>query len=208
MRRSFWTPLLIGLAVVGGLLVLPSYFVKLDPLIVLRTTVLDWAMILGAVALVIGVLNLGRVHWSKIRTHQPGNGYSLVVLISLLITVVVMGIDGATGSWTMLIYEHVLLPIETSLMAILAIVLLFALGRMVYHRANPFTLIFAVFALFFMGSAFFVTGFRFPLITELRDWFVQSLAVAGTRGILLGVALGTIATGLRVLMGADRPYGG
>jgi hypothetical protein len=25
---------------------------------------------------------------------------------------------------------------------------------------------------------------------------------------LLGVALGTIATGLRILMGADRPYGG
>jgi len=33
-------------------------------------------------------------------------------------------------------------------------------------------------------------------------------AVAGARGILFGVALGTVATGLRVLMGADRPYGG
>jgi hypothetical protein len=30
--------------------------------------------------------------------------------------------------------------------------------------------------------------------------------LAGVRGILLGVALGTIATGLRVLMGAERPY--
>jgi hypothetical protein len=32
--------------------------------------------------------------------------------------------------------------------------------------------------------------------------------MAGARGILLGVALGTVATGLRILIGADRPYGG
>jgi len=32
--------------------------------------------------------------------------------------------------------------------------------------------------------------------------------MAGIRGILMGVALGSIATGLRILMGADRPYGG
>jgi hypothetical protein len=30
--------------------------------------------------------------------------------------------------------------------------------------------------------------------------------MAGARGILLGVALGTVATGLRVLLGIDRPY--
>ena len=31
-------------------------------------------------------------------------------------------------------------------------------------------------------------------------------ALAGTRGIILGVALGTVVTGLRLLMGIDRPY--
>jgi hypothetical protein len=32
-------------------------------------------------------------------------------------------------------------------------------------------------------------------------------ATAGARGLLLGVALGAIATGLRVFLGFDRPYG-
>jgi len=32
--------------------------------------------------------------------------------------------------------------------------------------------------------------------------------VAGARGILLGVSLGVIATGVRILIGSDRPYGG
>jgi hypothetical protein len=42
----------------------------------------------------------------------------------------------------------------------------------------------------------------------LRSLLVQIPAVAGARGVLLGVALGAIATGLRILMGVDRPYGG
>jgi len=47
-----------------------------------------------------------------------------------------------------------------------------------------------------------------PLLNGLRRWIAQVPAMAGARGILIGVALGTIATGLRVLIGADRPYGG
>jgi hypothetical protein len=47
-----------------------------------------------------------------------------------------------------------------------------------------------------------------PQLNWLRSAIVQIPAVAGARGILLGVALGTVATGLRLLMGVDRPYGG
>jgi hypothetical protein len=32
-------------------------------------------------------------------------------------------------------------------------------------------------------------------------------ALAGARGLLLGIALGVVATGLRVLLALDRPYG-
>ena len=43
-------------------------------------------------------------------------------------------------------------------------------------------------------------------IQNLR-WGV-GLPVAGARGILLGIALGSLTAGLRILMGADRPYSG
>jgi uncharacterized membrane protein len=44
---------------------------------------------------------------------------------------------------------------------------------------------------------------EFPVI---KDWILNVPTLAGIRGILLGVALGTIATGLRILIGADRSY--
>ena len=43
---------------------------------------------------------------------------------------------------------------------------------------------------------------------SVNTFLSQGLAAGGARGILIGVALGTITTGLRILMGFDRPYGG
>jgi hypothetical protein len=44
------------------------------------------------------------------------------------------------------------------------------------------------------------------------DWiilqFVNMFSSGGARGLLIGVALGTLLTSLRVLFGIDRPYGG
>jgi hypothetical protein len=63
-------------------------------------------------------------------------------------------------------------------------------------------------ALVILGSATLPFG-DVPLIgTTVRPWVTQVLALGGARGILIGVALGTLTTGLRVLFGIDRPYGG
>jgi hypothetical protein len=50
-------------------------------------------------------------------------------------------------------------------------------------------------------------GFQiWPDLPLVKDWLLQVLGMAGLRGILLGVALGTVAAGLRLLLGQDRPY--
>ncbi len=41
---------------------------------------------------------------------------------------------------------------------------------------------------------------------DLRAWVLEVPGTAGARGILLGVALGAIATAFRILLGMDRPY--
>ena len=46
-------------------------------------------------------------------------------------------------------------------------------------------------------------GFR-----SLRDWFIEVPVSAGARGILIGVGLGTLMVGVRVLTGQDRAIRG
>ena len=101
------------------------------------------------------------------------------------------------------------MPIEISLIAVLAIVLVIMAARLLGRRPNTFSIIFLLtVVIVLLGSVpLYHFGSSAPL-TTLRGLAVNLLAVGGMRGLLLGVALGTIATGLRVLMGADRPYGG
>jgi hypothetical protein len=48
-------------------------------------------------------------------------------------------------------------------------------------------------------------------IEALQGFVLQAAGMfssGGARGLLIGIALGTLLTGLRILFGIDRPYGG
>jgi type IV secretory pathway VirB2 component (pilin) len=196
------------IAVGSGVLVLLGYFLP-GPFSGIQSVLLQWAIILAAFALLLGIINLVLVHLKKIRTKQPGSIYSIVLLLSLVLTVIVVSISGPTGFWSLWIFNTFQVPVEVSLLAVLAIVLVYAGARLLRRRPKWYTVLFIVTALVvLLGSApLFMLG-EFGPLSALRAWLSQVPAIAGARGLLLGVALGTIATGLRILMGLDRPYGG
>lgn len=206
-QRSLQAPLLIGIAVITGVVVLLAYFV--DILAPVRTILLDWALLLTAVALLLGVWNLFRRHWRTLRSDQPGKVNSLVMIISLVATLIVTLVFGLSSAQALWVYQYVLVPVESSLLALLTVVLIYAIGRMFYRKLGFFSAVFAITVLFLLATTFFMSGAgSFPGLREARGWLLQTWVTAGSRGVLLGVVLGTLATGLRVIMGFDRPYGG
>ena len=206
----------VVIAIVSGLLVLLGYFLPKTKFFgYLGGKMLQWAIFLAAFAMLVGILNLVSVHLKKISTRQRGAAYSAVLLLALVLTLILVSLDLATGSngpagfWSLWLFNSIQIPIEISLLALLAIVLALTAARMLGRRPNTFTVIFLLtVVIVLLGAApLYLVGEVLPLNT-LRGWATNLLAVGGARGLLLGVALGTIATGLRVLMGADRPYGG
>ena len=197
-----------AIAVASGLFVLLGYFFP-GPFGGIQSVLIGWAIILAAFALLLGIFNLAMVHWKKIGAKGPGNVYSIVLLISMVITIVVAGISGPTGSLTLWIFNYFQVPVEVGLLAILAIILVYAVARLLFHRPKWNTILFLVTVLLvLLGSAPLYFLGEVGLLSSIRNWLTQVPAVAGARGLLLGVALGTVATGLRILMGSDRPYGG
>ena len=95
-------------------------------------------------------------------------------------------------------------------MAVLAVTLIYASIHLLRRRLTLVSVIFLVTALLILlGSAPLPFLGNVPILSDLISPLVsQVFATAGVRGILLGVALGTLTTGLRILLGADRPYGG
>jgi hypothetical protein len=212
MRTNLRGSLFAAIAILGGVVVLLGYFVQLPLLVDLQVLFLRWAVILTSVLLLVGVLNLAQTHWRKVARQQSAGIYSLILLVSLFITIAALAIEklglfGASG-WSAWLLEYITIPVEGSLVAVLAIILIFAAARLFGRQLSLFSMVLIVTTLFVMVGTASLPGIDLPVLRAVRDWLVYIPASAGARGILLGVGLGTIATGLRVLMGSDRPYGG
>jgi hypothetical protein len=207
VNRRFRIPFMPAIAISFGLVVLLGYFLEIPLLTGLRDVFLRYALILAAVALVVGVANLASAHWRRIKTGMVNSEYSLVLLIALAITFSLAVILGPTDAWVSLIFNNILVPIEISLMAVLAVILVYASARVLHRRMNAYILIFLFTVIFILVITAPIPGLDLPFLAQVRAFISGVLAAAGARGLLLGVALGSIATGLRVLMGVDRPYG-
>ena len=198
-----------AVAMASGLIVLLGYFYPLEMLTQLRVMLTDWAVIIAAMAVLVGIANLIFVQMDKIRKREKNSMYGVLLILSLIAT---FGIGVALGPDNQLVrlaVDAVIVPVEASLMAILAVTLVYASIRLFRRRADVMTVIFLFIAVLFL-FAIAPTPFG-PLLGGLNDYILQVLSMfsrGGARGLLIGIALGTLLTGLRVLFGIDRPYGG
>lgn len=203
----FWA----GIAIIVGAVVLFGYFFTGTTLFSVRELLLQWATLLAAGAIFVGLLNLFTVHWNKVNDQTEGWPYSAILIFFFLVTLVLGIIFGPDFEVLILFFNYIQLPIEAALMALLAVMLVIAGFRIVSQRRDVISAI-------FIGTALLILLGNSPwllsndsgitrLLSSLRAWLAQVWAVGGARGILIGVALGATATGLRILFGADRPYG-
>ncbi len=201
-----WT----AVAMAFGGVVLAGYFVEWQTLQELRLLFMRWAILLSATALLLGILNLLAAHMHKVTQQETGWPYSALLIIILLGTLVLGLVFGPDNRVVLSLFEYIQLPVEATLMALLAVSLAVAGVRMVARRRDVYSLIFILTALLvLLGTAPwpFGGGGMTAYFGWLRNWLAQVWAAGAARGIVLGIALGAVATGLRVLLGADRPYG-
>lgn len=218
MNINFRLVIPAAIAAASGLLVLLGYFISpeqagaLSLLLVIRQYFLQIAVILVGAAVVVGVFNLSAVHWRKIQRQEKNTFYSILLLGALVVTFAAGLYDYVRGtlgdgqrSWLMILFNSIQIPVERSLMALLAVALVYAAARMLHWRKSGYSVLFVgVVLVVLLGTAMYL-----PVISDsLKPFITNVVAIGGVRGLLIGVALGTIATGLRVLLAADRPYGG
>lgn len=200
-------PSVIAIAV--SVFVLASVFLDIPLLDAIGTYFVDVAIVIAAFALFLGLLNVLRVHARKIRERQPGRMYSFVLLASMLV-VLAVGLPpypnqpaGPAQPVVQWIFEYIQAPIQATLSALLVFFVVTATYRL-FRMRNLESIVIGVVALVVLVGQ--VTVGLIPILGAIRDWILDVPAMAGVRGILLGVALGALLTGIRLLLGAERPY--
>ncbi len=149
------------------------------------------------------------VHWHKAVRKPDRDIFSAVFLIFFILTVGVGLVYRPSSPEFQNFVLTIQIPVESTLSAILAIVLAIASLRLLQRRRGVISILFLLSAVTFLllGSGLLVTGESTPFVKSIVA-FINLLPTAGARGILLGIALGSLVTGLRILLGADRPYRG
>jgi len=211
MRLFRTSALWAAVAAAIGVFVLLGYFVDFDFIQNIRLLFMQWAALLAAAALLVGLANLVQVHWRKLSLTDEGWIYSALLILAFLVTLILSLVFGPDSDIALFIFKNFQFPLEAGLMALLSVTLLLAGFRIVTRRRDAFSLLFLATAILVMlGTGPALGGTEGPVTVVLRDmraWISQVWSAGGARGIALGVALGATTTGLRVLLGADRPYG-
>jgi hypothetical protein len=224
----------IPLFIVGitGLVLIVSYFVP--PAASWGDEAMGWFNILAAVAFVLGGGNLIKLNLAKISARRPGWGYAAVTLAAFLATIFVglfkvgvppseefpafawAGAYKSEGSVFWWLFEYVLTPLNQTMFALLAFYVASAAFRSFRAKNAEATVLLATAFLVMLGrtaAGYWLTSgidADGPLaalrLESLADTAMTVFNLAGMRAIMIGIALGVIATSLKILLGVDRSY--
>jgi hypothetical protein len=200
----------VGLIVILGLL-LPEdleYIGFRDVVQDTTSVLLQLVTITIALTIVLGVLNLLGVHIGRIFRRREASTasplaalYSLVLLLSFALVVVSYARDRETS---MILLEKVQFPVEAALAGLLLFALVAGAFRMMRERVTWSATLFIVTLLLVLLSALPATNGE--TVQDVYEWLLDIPVTAGARGLLMGIALATLVTGVRVLIGIDRSY--
>lgn len=192
-------------AVLAAMVVLIGAFWPVSPLREIRAILLQWAMVLGGFAFLLAFLNLLRANLKRLQRKGRGRIPSLIIVLSALATAALvlweMFVVGDIGVWGQRLVDAILIPGESALLALTSVALLLAGLRALRTRRTVGSLIFMLVAILMLISTIPYAG----VIGDIAAWVDRVLATAGMRGLLMGVALGTLLAGIRAIF-VTRPY--
>lgn len=198
----------VVVALLCGVIVLLDYFITDATLDTVGGAMVTWVTILAAVAFLLGLLNLVRVHGGRIVRGAAGWPYSLALIGALLVTLLLglaPGSAGASDPALQWLFTYVYQPLNAAIFSLLAFYLATAAYRALRLRTPEAGGLLIAGVIVLLGQI--PLGAQiWDVLPQARTWLLAVISTAALRGIIIAAALGAILTGLRVLLGADRQY--
>lgn len=200
-----WLPL--KLVFVLGLFMVFQYFVPNDLSDKIYEYALDWTIIIGIFALILGLWSLLRVNVDKIKRKSENWQYAIVTLAGLFFMMIVGFFPGGgflTNYWYTHFFTYIMVPIQATMFSLLAFFIASAAFRA--FRARSLLASVLLLAAFVIMVRFMPMGPLSEPLSDLASWILKVPNLAAKRAIIIGIGLGIVATSLKVLLGIERSY--
>ena len=206
MKREI--PLIISMA--SGIFVLVGFFVPHPAIRATYDDIQQWVIIVVAFTYVLGMANLLRINMEQIQRRAQDWPYKVALVAGLLITMIVGFLDGThyldDGTKFSWIYNTFYSAMSATMFSLLAFFIASAAFRAFRVRTVE-ALLLALAAFILMLGRVPIGNVINPHLPIVADWLMEVPQNAAKRGILMGAALGVMATGFRVILGIERTYG-
>jgi hypothetical protein len=195
--------LLVALLILAAVTLLILEWLGVLPLGAALATGYQWLILLGGVALLLGVVNVAAMHLWRIQTGQRDWVLSLVLLAVLLavLTAGVISPAGASAPPLDWVFDAVVAPGQASLFALLVFFMAAAAFR--YLRLDrpggPWMLAGALLVL--LAQWPLLAQWLPPTFAAVVFWLLDGPVMAALRGLLLGSGIALLVIGLRLLLG-------
>ncbi|OGR68195.1 MAG: hypothetical protein A2081_02305 [Elusimicrobia bacterium GWC2_61_19] len=211
----------LAIVMVTGVLTLVSYYVPNKVSVNYIETLSQWENIVVAFAFLLGLISLFFSHYNKIKRHADGWGYSVFVFVGFLAMVLPAYLShgkqmtdaGLTPlGWS---FKFIYNALSGTMFAVLAFYIVSTAYRSFRIKSlQAFVLFVAAFILILgkvpLGQIIWssVLGWTGAGVDQVIEWIMQVPAVAGKRGIMIGISIGAIVTSLKIIFGIEKQYMG
>ena len=191
-------------AIFGILMVLEHFFPLPGAVTGINATLRSFVTVVSAAALMLGIVFLTISHVRTISDQRSGWHYSIIYIISLLITVGLgfMGVRNENFLW---IYNNLTSPIGAALYSLTCFYITSAAYR-VFRARNWNAAILLVCGFIVLMMLIPIGAVIFPPVVPIGEWLRSYPSSAGFRGMIMGTSLGIMGLGVRVMMGRQKEH--
>ena len=199
----------VAIAFICGVTVVIAYFFKIPFVQTLsQDYILKWQAVVAVFALGLGAVNIVRLHVKNVQKGEGARLYSLALLITFGVTILVGLVLGQSSASYKFIFDYINVPTGSAIFSLLA----FYIGTAAYRafRAkNAEAAILLLTGCIVMLGRVPIGAKILPFTPKWTAWIMSVLNVGGQRGLMVAGAIGFIAVSLRIIIGLERrSYGG
>ncbi len=190
-----------------GLLLLVDYFFEISTVKAAAAEVQNWGLIIAAFALAVAAVNLVRIHAARIAKGKLDSINSAILLGALLVTAISGIFFGTTSAAFDFMFQALMTPLAAAFFAMTAFHLASASYRAFRMKNAEAAVLLIAGILVMLGAAPIGEAIwsGFPVV---GDWITGVVNSAGSRGILISTAVGSIGVSLRILTGIEQSHFG
>ncbi len=209
----------LAIVFVFGMLTLLTYYVPHQRSIDFLDAMNKWENIVSAFAFFLGLISLFYSHYARISRKADGWGYSLFVYIGFLAIAVPSYLShgknmiGAALTWQGWAFEYIYNPLSATMFAVLAFYIVSTAYKSFRIKSLQAFVLFVAAMVLILGNVPLgqiiwdkTLGWTSYAISDVVDWILHVPAVAGKRGIMIGIAIGAAVTALKIIFGIERQY--